>query len=252
MSQQEFELYDRTEETHWWFKGRRSILRTVLNIIPSVSEKHLLEVGCGSGGNLKFLFTNFKSTSGLEIDQNALRIAKKKLPTTQVIAGDANTLNAVGRKFDCIAFCDILYHEKILSVESVLNQANQILEEDGYLLITDGAFNFLEGAHTKNVGSARRFTKTQMIKLVSDAGFEVKKCSYWGVAIFFILFLKRRVLEKFSNPEANADSHDVVSIPLFDQFMYFILKIESVFISFVNLPIGASIVVLAKKQRAGK
>ena len=78
MSENEFTLYDRLEKDYWWFKARRNILSVFLNHIKKREEKTILEIGCGTGGNLKYLFQNFKKRVGLEINEVAIKYARRK------------------------------------------------------------------------------------------------------------------------------------------------------------------------------
>ena len=245
----EFELYDKKEEHNWWYRGRRSILKSVLSSIENKHEKQILEVGCGTGGNLKYLFNGFKRISGLEIDSLAIEFAEKKLTNVEIIRGDANKLDEIHGRYDVVAFCDVLYHFKVISTSSTLLKTREILSRGGYILITDGAFNFLNGQHSRNVGCARRFTRSELESILHKAGYEVVRASYWGIIIFILLFIKRVILEKvYSTKEEYSESHDIVSIPIFDNIMEFFLSIEAALIRVVSLPIGASVVILAKKK----
>ena len=116
MSENEYKLYDTMEKDHWWFKARRNILAVFLNNIEKTGEKTILEIGCGTGGNLIYLFQNFKKRIGLEINETAIKYARRKeIENTKIIKGNANNLDIKLKPVDCVALLVVLYHENIES-----------------------------------------------------------------------------------------------------------------------------------------
>ena len=45
----------RQEKEHWWFKARREILGAYLDNLKLRENINILEIGCGTGGNIKML-----------------------------------------------------------------------------------------------------------------------------------------------------------------------------------------------------
>src|ERR1700741_569602 len=65
------------EAEHWWFRGRRDILRSVLHRLTLPVNARVLEIGSGTGGNLTML-AEFGSVSGLEMDDTARALTARK------------------------------------------------------------------------------------------------------------------------------------------------------------------------------
>ncbi|MFO7725336.1 MAG: class I SAM-dependent methyltransferase, partial [Oceanipulchritudo sp.] len=56
MEAEVYERMARMETRHWWFRGRRRILRHLLrHFTPPGRSVRILEAGCGTGGNLEML-----------------------------------------------------------------------------------------------------------------------------------------------------------------------------------------------------
>ena len=140
------------------------VMKHALMKIKSLEDKQLLEVGCGTGGNLKYLFNNIRHKHGIEIDEDALKYAKKTCKNSNIFWGDANFLDEIKIKFDIIAFLDVLYHENILNVETVLKKAYGKLNDNGFLILTEPAFEVLIGDHSRTVKTKRRFRRDQLEK----------------------------------------------------------------------------------------
>lgn len=245
----EYNQYFEFEDNHWWFRGRREILSVFLSYIKNVESKSILEVGCGTGGNLKYLFKQFNRLVGIDNDSYALELAKKKLvEKADIKFGDANNLLFPPNTFDCVALLDTLYHVKINNPSKVLSDVYRILKPNGYLLISDGAFNFLAGRHSQAVNSARRFTKNKLVTYLNDADYRIIKTSYWGFSLFFLLFFKRTLFERIIKPKNDENKLDLISIPIIDSLLYFTLYCEKIILGKINLALGASVAVLAQKE----
>ena len=223
-------------------------MRYALYKIKPLEDKKLLEVGCGTGGNLKYLFTDFRSKYGIEIDKDALAYAKNDCKDSKISWGDANSLKDLNMKFDIIAFLDVLYHENIKNVENVLEQAYNKLREDGYLILTEPAFKILIGNHSKTVMTKRRFKKDELEKKLLKIGFKkIKFAKYWGYLTFFILFIKRRLIEKLFPLSLNNEGTDLMHVPIINNFFLLVAKLEMLFIRNLNLPFGNSILIVVQK-----
>lgn len=66
------------EKTHWWFVSRRKIIDKILSsFINKTTSKNILEIGCGSGGNLDLL-AKYGSLYAIELNDEARENAQKK------------------------------------------------------------------------------------------------------------------------------------------------------------------------------
>ena len=241
-------IHQQNEENHWWYKSRRLILKCILEQIHHPNKKTVLEVGCGTGGNLRYLFNNFKKVNGMDNDSNALDYAKMNYRAGGLFQGDANSLNNLKSHYDLIAFLDVLYHENIESVEDVIKQANNRLNDNGYLLLSEPAFNFLKGKHSETVKTKRRFKKHELEKIIYRSGFKkIIISTYWGYTIFLLLLIKRRVLEPMFGTNINSEGTDFFTIPIVDDILFWLTKFESKLIKEMDIPFGSSVVILAKK-----
>ncbi len=233
---------------HWWNKARQNILSRFVTLIENAETKTILEIGCGNGQNFSDLFSHFNRRVGLDTCVDAI-IEARSLPikNTQFIVGDANFLPLKNGSIHCACMLDVLYHRAIKDVDSVLIQVYNLVSDGGYLLISDGAFQCLAGHHSKTVGSARRFRVDDLKLAVQRAGFRVMKVSYWGFFLFFLLFVKRTLLEKIVAPECEALPSDSFSFPLMSTLLYQVTNIEQYILPRWSIPLGSSIVLLAKK-----
>ncbi len=83
------------DEHHWWYRGRRLIVRTELDRLSLPQSARVLDAGCGSGRTLEDL-VDYGTVSGLELDPDAAR--PRRLPGVRGSQSGAPGGTAVGRR----------------------------------------------------------------------------------------------------------------------------------------------------------
>src|SRR6185295_5287151 len=106
-----YEDFDRLEDTHWWFSGRRAVVREVLlRKLPRRSGLDVLDVGCGTGGMLVML-RELGSVSGIDTSEAALRHARERLgPAVPLSVGALPDGLPAGRTYDLVTAFDVIEH----------------------------------------------------------------------------------------------------------------------------------------------
>jgi len=119
----------------------------IINKFKKSSGKELLDVACGTGGHLKYLYNRFKCT-GLDINQDMLNIAKKKIPNIKYIHG--NMINfKLDKEFDVITclFSSIGYVKTYKNLQKTIKNFIRHLKVGGVVIINPwfDKTNFKEG-----------------------------------------------------------------------------------------------------------
>lgn len=241
MDRIEYIKMNELEDSHFWFLAKRLYVKSVLSTVKTKINK-ILDIGSGTGGMTKYL-NNFGKVTGLEQSRLAIKFAAKR--GLNIVSGSANNLPFKQGSFNLITLFDVLYHKKIKSEKIVLLQIHKLLKNKGFLLITDSAFDFLQGGHDKATHGRKRYSLQELKKIVSSSGFNIIKSTYIFTSIFPIAVVKRIVIDKINN----SNSSDVTKLPNFiNQVLLNILRIESYIIKYINLPFGLSILILAQKK----
>ncbi|WP_411153411.1 class I SAM-dependent DNA methyltransferase [Streptomyces sp. A30] len=76
-----------------------AVARRVRAIAPTASS--LLDVACGTGSHLQFYADAFGDVAGLDISEDMIAVARKKLPDTPLALGDMRSFDA-GRQYDVV------------------------------------------------------------------------------------------------------------------------------------------------------
>ena len=247
MDSSEYEKMYQLEEANWWYSGRRGlVLSEVARLhkrFPNKSMK-ILDAGCGTGINLKYLQT-YGDAYGLDISEEALEFSRIR-GLTPTICGSMDKLPLKSGFFDLVVALDVIEH--IQDDISAINELNRVLRPGGYLIVTVPAFQFLWSNHDLAVHHKRRYTRSELSDLIRLGGFRIERATYWN----FFLFLPvaaMRLLKRATLSERNRQT-DLAELPgPINRIMHGLLLVENRISGRFDLPFGVSIMCVCKKAR---
>lgn len=242
MEAKEYEIMQKLEGEHWWFVARRKVIAAMLSQLNLPANAQVLEIGCGSGGNLKML-SQFGEVYGVEPNDKARAsatakglakaIEKAKLPA-QIPFSD--------KKFDLIVLLDALEH--IEEDTQALKVLHGSLKDSGILFITVPAFKFLWSAHDVSCHHKRRYNKASLRKVLADAGFKEHYVSYFNFWLFPVV-LTVRMVNKLLGVKDQSD----LKMPgkFMNKLLTGIFASERILIGKISFLFGVSLMLAAKK-----
>jgi SAM-dependent methyltransferase len=231
------------ERSHWWFTGRRRLLKSLLSSLIIQQDSPIIDVGCGVGSNLGLLKSmNFKAI-GIDSEIYSLFLAKKSLPEVYMVNGDLMRLPIKSNSISLIIATDILEHlnEDTTGIEEI----HRTLRQGGKAIFTAPAFGFLWGIQDVVGMHKRRYTKNEFIRKVEYQGFRVLRSSYFNFFLFFPIFLFRRMIHLLG---MRIDSENEINSPLINFFLKTIFSLEPFILNYFSFPFGVSIFCIAKKK----
>jgi len=234
MIEREYTAMARLQNSFWWHKGSEKIFKSVLG---GKKFKSVLNAGCGTGR----LSGKFGSTTNLDVHEKALESCRKA--GLKAKKGNLNKL-PFKEEFSLALATDVLYHKGV-DIPKALTELHRVLKPNGLLLVNEPAFEFLASSHDVAMQTQKRFTRRELVEEIENAGFRVKKATYWNFFLFPFIALMR-----FLKRGSSGKKSDVKEInPVINSILYFIIIVESKLVKFVNLPFGVSICVLAEKVK---
>lgn len=246
MEDKAFHLLNQTERKHWWHRARRAILQKVMNYYASSGnqEKHILDVGSGTGANYEFL-SQFGNVVGLEPSQQAIEFCHKR-GFKNVIRGDIAKcpFSVAENSYDCITFFDVLEH--IEDEDSALACLAKVIKRGGHLFITVPAFSFLWSPFDEFSHHQRRYNAGMLREKLEQHGFITKKISYFNTFLFPLVFIMRKLESIFHI----RSSEDDLRVPpaLLNILFFLIFQSEKYFLPYIRFPFGVSIICVAQKE----
>ncbi|MFC1727454.1 class I SAM-dependent methyltransferase [Patescibacteria group bacterium] len=198
---------------------------------PYLGER-ILDAGCAIG-NITQHFLDKEFILGLDISKDAVSEISKRFEgktNFQAHTQDLSRIKPVKfRKFhfDTITCLNVLEHIK--DDKQLISTFNQILSNNGVLILLVPAFDWLFGEMDRIDNHHRRYTKKMLKKLFQNSGFTLKKQLYFNFFGMFGWFLNGKVLKKGQGSQKN--------FKIFNSLVPVFRKAES----FFPPPIGLSI-----------
>jgi SAM-dependent methyltransferase len=230
----------RVEEDHWWFRGRRAIVRSVLARYASGRDGKILEVGCGNGGNLSLL-AGFGDVTAVEMDAQARARAAARGVARVTPGWLPDGLPFEAAQFDLVAALDVLEH--VPDEPQALAALRRQLRPGALLLLTVPAYQWLWGAHDTASHHQRRYTRGRLVARLRAAGLQPVYASYFNTLLFplAVAYIKG-VRPRQPRPAASVD---LPPAPL-NRLLGWTLAAERAVIPRWRLPYGVSIVACAR------
>lgn len=239
-------LFER-EEFYWWNIGRREILKSVFNQhLVFKRGLSILDIGCGAGGNIKIL-GDFGSVTGLDISEEALKFAKTHRAFKDLVMGDAEHLPFQNESFDLVSAFDVLEH--VPNDRQAIQEMFRVLKKGGFALITVPAHRWLWSRHDEALHHLRRYTTNELREKLCHAGFSVVKHSHFVIpAIPFLLVRETmRRIQRIPQERETIDTYDTVLPSWLNRFLIWWLFVEKIFMRFIPIPAGSSLVIISQK-----
>ncbi|MBI4832469.1 MAG: class I SAM-dependent methyltransferase, partial [Candidatus Lindowbacteria bacterium] len=232
------------EKGNFWFESRNRLLIWALRRYFNTAA-NFLEIGCGTGFALSALRQEFPrmAFAGSEIFVEGLAYAKARAPDVRFFQMDARHI-PFENEFDVVGAFDMLEHVEEDTI--VLREMFRAANRGGGILLTVPQHPFLWSSADDHGRHKRRYTRRDMTKKVTRAGFQILR-----VTSFVSLLLPFMALVRVGRcgPHVKADPFAEFKIGGFiNDSLNYAMSLERLLIEWgFSLPLGGSLLVAARK-----
>jgi SAM-dependent methyltransferase len=242
------------EARHFWFRGFRRFVTPILDRAvrgtsglqhPGTSALQILDCGCGTGGNVEWL-SRYGRTSGIDYTFSGLA-AGRRAGRRGLAQATAATLPFSDATFDLVTSFDVLQMLPDALEREVIGDMARVLKPDGALVVNVPAMPVLRGDHALLSEEVRRYSRGELGTKLRSAGFTLEWITHTN-ATLFPLMLATRAWQRWRGARPQTSDISIPAAPI-NAALTGLLAIESLVVSKVALPVGSSIVCLARKSR---
>ncbi|TMD15330.1 MAG: class I SAM-dependent methyltransferase, partial [Chloroflexi bacterium] len=148
-----YDEYVRIEDTHWWFRGRRKIITTLLRPYLRPPAR-IIDVGSG-GGAVAQALQEFGHVTACDIDVRcAASVARR--PGMSFAYGTAEAIPFAGGSFDLVTAFDVLEH--LDDDVRALREMARVVSPAGLIAVTVPAYGWMWGRQDEISHHRRRYT----------------------------------------------------------------------------------------------
>ena len=239
-----YRVFYQLEESHWWYVGRRKIIASfVKNICGQITNHrpHILDVGCGTGANLKML-SEFGDAEGVDISQDALDFCHAR-GLMNVKLGAAESLPYEAGAFDLVTALDVVEH--LDDDLGGLREMRRVLRPGGHVLLFVPTFMWLWGVQDEVSHHRRRYRLSELRRIVTEAGFEVERTTYANITFLPPVFLVRLIMRLTG---MKVDTEARINITPLNFLFARMFGAERMWLRFINFPVGVSGLCIARAK----
>jgi SAM-dependent methyltransferase len=237
----------RAEREHFWFKGFRQFITPLVDeALAGRRDARLLDCGCGTGTNLD-LFRGRCQAFGFDLTPGGLRFACTH-GGLRVARASITDVPFAAATFDVVTSFDVFQCLTEAQETRALASMARVLKPGGAMVLNVAALEILSGSHAVLSEEVRRYTKPLLRQALARAGLIVERLTYTNFSLF-PLMLATRAWQRFrgaARPEALTSEITVPSAPV-NAALTAVLSLEARALRLTDLPIGSSLLVLARK-----
>jgi SAM-dependent methyltransferase len=246
--QRMFEL----EDEHWWFDGMEAITARLLDLPlanggshPDPSRCRVLDAGCGTGRNLRFL-RRYGQVTGMDYSLYALNCCASR-GFDRLVRGSVNALPFPDASFDLVTSIDVLVVRGV-DPPAAMREFARVLQPGGRVLLRVAAYDWLRGQHDAEWTVERRYHRPELCEQLAAAGLRVHRASYANTWLLPVALLKRWAERWSRQPPKGDDLKIGAGKSLVGRTLRAVLASEARWVAGKRgLPFGLSLFALAEK-----
>lgn len=235
------------QATHWWFRGRRRVVASLLRRWTPSGPLLVADIGCGPGVNVAML-TEFGRVVAMDPSPHALALARGHRGTALVSAGMPH-LCFPDATFDVVCALDVIEH--VDDDRAAARELWRVCKPEGLLVVTVPSYDWLWSPHDEANEHRRRYTRPQLAACLATPAATVLKLSYMNTllapAVVAVRLTRNFARWMAGRPlEARSDLSPVA--PVLNRMLEASSAVEARWLGQATFPFGTSLIYVGRKR----
>ena len=244
MDAAEYTNLKRVEGKHWYYAGKRELVRRWLQKVGlHDSEKTLLDCGAGTG---RFAAEMEEHCKVLVLDdhEESLELLREQFSPEQVLALAENGIPLPDESVDYITALDVLEH--VEHDGSAVEGFHRVLKTDGIALVTVPAGMALWSDWDVTLHHFRRYSRRELKGIFPDDKWEILYHNYTNILAYPVAWVLRKLRKQ--KPAGDTQNRMEDRIPA--AWLNALLRRIFVGMAFwrIPFPFGLSLILVARKR----
>lgn len=206
MQAEQFDVVAEVDRSHWWFVGRRAIMRNILGaLIADDPGTLVIDVGCGPGANAASLADRYRCV-GIDNAPEAIEWARARFSDVAYVCGEApRDLGDLAGAADAYLLMDVLEH--VEDDRDLLASIVDVMKPGSVVFVTVPADMSLWSEQDVQLGHHRRYDLESLRAMWAGLPVEELLWSHFNTRLYLPIKALRTVsrLTRRSWGEAGSD-----------------------------------------------
>jgi SAM-dependent methyltransferase len=197
------------EDGHWWFRGRRAVIWSLLGHTAAPSPARVLDAGCGTGRNVAE-FAGLGDVIGIEPSASAVEFCHRR-GLTNVREARVEALPFPDDSFDLIFAFDVLEH--LDDDVAGMRELRRVAAPGAWFVATVPAYRWLWSQHDHTHHHRRRYNRRMLVSNARAAGWRPVFSTYFN-SILLPPIAAVRGFRRGHSHDAGATDYELTPGPL--------------------------------------
>ena len=246
-----YDEYVRIEDSHWWFRGRRKIIATLLRPYLRPPAR-IIDIGSGGGAVAQALL-EFGSVTACDIDVRcAASVARR--PGMSFAYGTAEAIPFADGSFDLVTAFDVLEH--LDDDVRALREMARVVRPAGLVALTVPAYGWMWGRQDEISHHRRRYTGRALRQAITAAGLVPRRLTAFNTILFpgiAALRIGRRLARRIAgerqapDPARLTSDFSLTKAGPINDLLAATFSAEAAVLRLADLPVGVSFLAIAER-----